>query len=351
MGMGIGASDRGAAGQTGGREGYAQQPTFWCAPLTRRATLCAGKRRGDREISAFAGWIPPMDGVICLREGISRGLALYLGAKDGYRCQWPGGSGADGRQGGIRAATDIRVRPFDPAGDALRRRNAAAAEKFLRLPGRTPPMDGVICLREGISRGLALYLGAEDGYRRQRSGGSGADGRQGGMCADARTQVPPFDPAGDALRRKNTAAVEKFLRSLGADAPDGWGFCLGEGISCGQALCFGAGGTGTSANGRGSGADGKPGGMHAATDIRVRPFDPPGDALHRKTPRRQRLFCACRVDAPDGWGSLPRGRDFLRAGPVSWRRRWVSAPAVEAQRGRRAAGRDVRGRRHLGAPL
>ncbi|MBO1678786.1 PhzA/PhzB family protein [Bittarella massiliensis (ex Durand et al. 2017)] len=36
-------------------------------------------------------------------------------------------------------ATDIAVRPFDPADDALRQKNAAAAEAFLRLTGADSP--------------------------------------------------------------------------------------------------------------------------------------------------------------------------------------------------------------------
>lgn len=49
------------------------------------------------------------------------------------------------------AATGIQVRPFDPPGDALRRKNTAAAEKFLCLPGGRPRWMGFFASGEGIS--------------------------------------------------------------------------------------------------------------------------------------------------------------------------------------------------------
>ena len=185
------APTAGAAGQMGNREGCTRQPTFECAPLTRQATLCTGKRRGGRGSSALAGWTPPMDGVLYLGEGISCGRALYLGDGDGYRRQRSRRSGADGRQGGMCADAGIWVRPFDPSGDAQRRKTLRRQKSFcacrvdapggwssLLREGPTHPLEALCALGRGRpGTGCCRPAGNGRGIRsnRQTNGPCGRD--------------------------------------------------------------------------------------------------------------------------------------------------------------------------------
>ena len=162
MGSGTAPAIGGAAGQTGDREGCTRQPTFGCAPLTRRAMPSAGKRRGGREISALAGWTPPIDGVLCPGEGIFCGQALCFGAGGTGTSANGRGSGADGRQGRMRADTSIRGAPWTRRATPCAGKRRGGRGLSCACRSGPPSASGVLCLGKDLLTRWKLFAPSDE---------------------------------------------------------------------------------------------------------------------------------------------------------------------------------------------